>query len=199
MFHSVRTLRADTVAGGAIALIMVLTIAACGGAAASPAPASPAPSQPAPTEQPSEQPSEAPASEAPASEAPSPVPSQGNGEIILDVPGGHVISVVVTDRGVGLAGAESGKAGDGMSVRWGDALVENLDAQTLEVTFVGFPQDETVGVVLEPKGDKVVIRFGQNAPYPNTDALGADRVMVFSFDQPVSADDVVVEFTTADD
>jgi hypothetical protein len=86
-----------------------------------------------------------------------------------------------------------------MSVRWGDSIVENLDAKTIKVTWVAYPREETIGLVLEPMGDKVVLRFGQNAPYPNTDALGADRVMVFSFAQPVSADDVVVEFTTADD
>jgi hypothetical protein len=186
MFQFVRN-RADLFAGGALAMIMILTVAACGAAAPSPAPASPAP-----TEQPSD---------APASEAPSPAPSQGNGDepVVLDVPGGHLVSVVVTDRGVGLNGAESGKAGDGMSVRWGDAKVENVDADTIQVTWVGFAQDETIGLTLDPKGDGILLRFGQNAPYPNTDALGADRVMVFSFDQPVAADDVSVEFTTADD
>jgi hypothetical protein len=195
MFNSTRTSNAaGPVAGLLLGAILVL-VAACGAAAPSPAPASPAPSNPA-TPAPTEQPTEA-----PASEAPSPAPSEGAGDepVVLDIPGGHVVSVVVTDRGVGLSGAESGKAGDGMSVRWGDAIVENVDPNTVKVTWVGFPQDETVGLVLEPKGDKVVIRFGQNAPYENTDALGADRVMVFAFDAPVSADDVVVEFTTADD
>ena len=192
MFNSTRTSNAAGPAAGLLLGAILVIAGACTAAAPSPVPASPAPSGPA-NPAPTEQPSEAPASEAPA-------PSQGNGDegIVLDVPG-HVVSVVVTDRGVGLAGAESGTAGDGMSVRWGDALVENVDPSTIKVTWVGFPQDETIGLVLEPKGDKVVLRFGQNAPNPNTDALGADRVMVFSFDQPVSADDVVVEFTTADD
>lgn len=181
--------------GAGVLMIAVLAFAAaCGPVVLSHSPADPAPTapaSPAPTGQPSD---------APASEVPSPAPSQGLGEeIVLDVPGGHVISVVVTDRGVGLTGAESGKAGDGMSVRWGDAIVENVDATTLEVTWVGFPQDEAVGLVVEPKGDGVHFRFGQSAPYENTDALGADRVMVFTFAEPVSADDVTVEFTTADD
>jgi hypothetical protein len=194
MFNSTRTSNAAGPAAGLLLGAILVLVAACGAAAPSPAPASPAPSNPtpAPTEQPSE---------APASEAPSPAPSEAAGDepIVLDIFGRHVVSVVVTDRGVGLDGAESGQAGDGMSVRWGDAIVENVDPNTIKVTWVGFPVDETIGLVLEPKGDKVVLRFGQNAPYPNTDAMGADRVMVFSFDQPVSADDVVVEFTTADD
>jgi hypothetical protein len=195
MFSSTRSFNAAGPAAGLLLGAILVVVGACGAGGASPVPASPAPSgvaSPAPTEQPSE---------APASEAPSPAPSQGPGDepVVLDVPGGHVISVVVTDRGVGLAGAESGKAGDGMSVRWGDALVENLDPTTIKVTWVGFPQDETVGLTLDPKGDGMLLRFGQNAPYPNTDALGADRVMVFTFAQPISANDVDVEFTTADD
>ena len=194
MFHSTRTFNAAGPAAGLLLGAILVVAGACSAAAPSPAPASPAPSgvaSPAPTEQPSD---------APASEAPSPAPSQGNGDepVVLDVSGGHLVSVVVTDRGVGLNGAESGKAGDGMSVRWGDALVENVDADTIQVTWVGFPQDETIGLTLDPKGDGILLRFGQNAPYPNTDALGADRVMVFSFVQPVSADDVSVEFTSAD-
>ena len=106
---------------------------------------------------------------------------------------------MVTDRGAGLVGAKSGTAGDGMSVRWADAIVKNVDAKTIEVTWAGYPRDETIGLVVEPKGDGVLLRFGQDAPYPNTDAMGADRVMVFTFAEPVSADEVVVEFTTADD
>ena len=52
---------------------------------------------------------------------------------------------------------------------------------------------------MRAQGDGVLLRFGQNMPYPNTDAMGADRVLVLTFDQPVAAEDVVAEFTTADD
>jgi hypothetical protein len=176
------------------ALALALVAAACGAAPAASPSASPNPTA-APTGTPvvTPVPSDAPAP----SDAPSADP--GDGAIVLDVADDHDVSVVVTDRGAGLAGARSGTARDGMSVRWGDATVKNLDPKTIEVTWVGFAQDDTIGLVVEPKGDGVLLRFGQDAPYPNTDALGADRVMVFTFAEPVSADQVDVEFTTADD
>ena len=196
MFRT-RTSKSGPVAGGLLVLATLVFVAACGAAAPSPAPATPdtgAPSTPAPA-------SPAPATPAPATPAPTPAPSQGLGDepIVLDVALGHVVSVVVTDRGAGLVGAESGKAADGMSVGWGDAIVKNVDPNTIQVTWVGFPQDETIGLVVESEGNGVLLRFGQNAPYENSDAMGADRVMTFTFAEPVSADDVVVEFTTADD
>jgi len=176
------------------ALALAVVVAACGSTPA----ASPAAS-PAPTAAPTGTPVVTPApTDAPApSDAPTATP--GLGDVDLDVADGHDVSVVVTDRGAGLVGAESGKGRDGMSVRWGDSIVKNLDPKTIEVTWVGFARDATIGLVVEPRGDGVLLRFGQDAPYPNTDALGADRVMVFTFAEPVSADQVVVEFTTADD
>ena len=36
--------------------------------------------------------------------------------------------------------------------------------------------------------------FDQKAPYANTDALGADRVLVLTFDSAVNAADVEVAF-----
>ena len=184
-----------TLAAPVAALALAVFVAACSGAAAP----TPAPATPAPTAVPTGTPVVTPApTDAP---APSDDPSSdpGDGAIQLDVADGHDVSVVVTDRGAGLVGAESGKARDGMSVRWGDAIVKNLDPKTVEVTWVGFARDATIGLVVEPKGDGVLLRFGQDAPYPNTDAMGADRVMVFTFAEAVSADQVDVEFTTADD
>jgi hypothetical protein len=179
-----------SVAAPVAALALAAIVAACGATTASPSsPASLAPTQvpvatPAPTQVPSEAPSGSPLA---------------IGTVKLDVALGHDVSVVVTDRGAGLVGARTGRAGDGMSVRWGTATVRNLDPRTIEVTWAGYPRDETVGLVVEPAGDGVHLRFGQAAPYPNTDAMGADRVMVLAFADAVSAADVAVEFTTADD
>jgi hypothetical protein len=187
--------RLSSLAAPVAVLALTIVVAACGAAPASPAPATPAPTA-APTGTPviTPVPVQTP--------KPSAGPSQGgvgDKPIDLDVALGHDISVVVTDRSGHLVGARSGKGADGMSVRWGDAIVRNLDANTIQVTWVGFPQDETVGLVVELHDDGLLLRFGQAAPYPNTDAMGADRVMVFDFDMPVSADIVAVEFTTADD
>ena len=187
-----------SIAAPVAALVLAAVVAACGGSAAAPtSPASPSPS-PAPTQAPvaSPAPSRAP-SEAP-SEAPSGSPLGGQ-PIRLDTALGHDVSVIVTDRGAGLVAARSGTPGDGMSVRWGTARVRNLDPKTIEVTWAGYPRDETVGLVVEPDGGGIHLRFGQAAPYPNTDAMGADRVIVLSFADAVPAADVAVEFTTADD
>jgi hypothetical protein len=92
------------------------------------------------------------------------------------------------------------RQGQGRHVRaLGRAIVHNLDANTIEVTWAGYPQDENVGLLVAASGDGVLLGFGQNAPYPNTDAMGADRVLVLTFAEAVSADQVVAEFTTADD
>ena len=187
--------RLSSLAAPFAALALIAVVAACSGAAAPYATATPAPTA-VPTG----------ARVVPPPPASPPTPSStprpggvGAAPIDLAVALGPDVSVVVTDRSGGLVGAESGKAGDGMSVRWGDAIVKNLDPKTIQVTWAGFPRDETIGLVIEDHGNGVLLRFGQDAPYPNTDAMGADRVMVFTFAEQVSADDVAVEFTTADD
>ncbi len=187
--------RFSSLAAPFAALALIAVVAACSGAAAPYATATPAPTA-APTASPVVTPTPA------STPKPSSSPSQGgvgDEPIDLDVALGHDVSVVVTDRSGSLVGAASGNAGDGMSVRWGDAIVRNVDPNTIEVTWAGFPRDETVGLVVEARGDGVLLRIGQDAPYPNSDAMGADRVMVFTFADRVAAGQVVVEFTTADD
>ena len=187
--------RLSSLAAPIAVLALTIVVAACGASAASPAPATPVPTA-APTGTPVVTPTPA------STPKPSASPSQGgvgDEPIDLDVALGHDVAVVVTDRSGHLVGAQSGEGADGMSVRWGDAIVKNLDPNTIQVTWVGLPQDEIVGLVVELHDDGLLLRFGQAAPYPNSDAMGADRVMVFDFDMPVSADIVAVEFTTADD
>lgn len=133
--------------------------------------------------------------------APTPAPSRGvdGAEIALDVFLGHDVALGISDPGNLVVGATSGTAGDGMSVRWGSSIVRNLDANTIEVTWVGFPRDELVTLVVKAEGDGVLLRFGQAAPPAFSDAMGADRVAVLTFASPVSAEDVTTDFTTADD
>ncbi len=184
-----------TVAAPVAALALAAVVAACG-ATPSASPSSPA--SPVPTAAPTQVPVASPVLTPVPSRAPSGSPQAGQ-PVKLDTALGHDITVVVTDRGAGLISARTGKAADGMSVRWGAAEIRNLDPKTIEVTWAGYPRDETVGLVIEPKGDGVNLRFGQPGPYPNTDAMGADRVVILSFADAVSAADVAVKFTTADD
>ncbi|MEW6224574.1 MAG: hypothetical protein AB1627_08075 [Chloroflexota bacterium] len=173
----------------AAALALVAAVAACSTADAGAPTASPAPSAP---------PVATPVPSPIATPAPSPS-APGVPDVDLDVADGHDVVVVISDRNELLAGARSGKGKDGMSVRWGEAQVRNLDANTIEVTWSAYAKDQTLSLVVIPTSDGVLLRFGQEMPYPNTDAMGADRVLILEFVEAVSADQVVAEFTTADD
>jgi hypothetical protein len=89
------------------------------------------------------------------------------------------------------------QAGDGMTVRWFDAEVVNLDEDSIRVTWVGLPRDEQLKLSISEQDGKLVLAFEQAAPPANSDATGFDRVLVIDFDAPVSADDVKVTFAEA--
>lgn len=141
-------------------------------------------------------PSAAPASPAPTaipSKAPSPTPRSAPSSVDLENASGHDVSILIHDQVGDLVDAESGAPGDGMSVRWHDSIVENVDATTIRVTWVGLPGDDTIDLGISGAAGGYVITVVQPGPYPYTDALGEDRVLILTFDAPVSADDVAVE------
>jgi hypothetical protein len=189
------TSRSSIAALAAIAALLVLAVVASGvfGRTAQPGPSDPpasdAPSpSPVVTPAPSYIPSEVPSDEP--SEAPSEAPE---GLVFdLDVATPHDVSVEIDDQTGRITGARSGRAGDGMSVRWGDSIVENVDDDTLRITWVGLPQDDTVQITVSQDGDTFVIDIDQAAPPANSDAMGHDRVIEVSFDAGVAADDVEV-------
>ena len=109
----------------------------------------------------------------------------------------HDVSVVIDDEAGTLDGAVSGQPGDGMSVRWLDVKVENLDSDTLRVVWVGLPRDEEVQLSISEDGGTYHLDFVQAAPPANSDAVGYDRILELSFDGDVSADDVEVTFKEA--
>lgn len=170
------------------AAIALLAIAAVVAACGSGAPASPSPN-----------PSAKPSPSAPASPAPSEQPSgtPGTGVVELDVATDHDVTVVIDDRGGAIVKAATGRAGDGMSVRWGNYEVVNVDADTIRVTWVGLPRDEQIKLVVSEAGDGYALAFEQAAPPANSDATGHDRVLVLDFESPVNAEDVTVSFSQA--
>jgi hypothetical protein len=109
------------------------------------------------------------------------------------------VQLAISDRGGLIEQAASGQAGDGMSVAWGQAIVRNAGPRTLEVTWTGIPRDEVVTLVARSDGDRVLLRLGQEAPPENSDAMGADRVVVLTFVEPIDAGHAVTELTTVDD
>lgn len=141
-----------------------------------------------PTPTPTDRPSAAP------SGAPSAAPSAGPISIDLQEATGHNVALVIDDQSGNLVDAVSGTPGDGMSVRWNSAVIENIDHRTIRVTWAGLPLDDTVALAIASEAGGYDLHLVQAAPYPNTDAMGADRVLVLTFDAPVSADDVAVTF-----
>lgn len=130
--------------------------------------------------------------------APSPSPD-GDFVVDLDIATDHDVKVIVDDRGGLITGVSSGRAGDGMSVRWGDVEVVNVDADTLRVTWVGLPVDAEIGLAVTEDGSGYRLVLEQPAPPADSDALGFDRVIVLDFDGPVSADDVDASVVEAND
>jgi hypothetical protein len=168
-----------------IALVAIIAVA-CTGAAASP---SPSPSSP-PVVSPSPDPSVEP------SPQPSPDPSEAPGDLVVDLDtlARHDVSVVIDDQIGVVVDASSGEPGDGMSVRWFDALVESLGPQTIGVTWVGLPVDEFVGLQITEYEGGIRLHFDESNPPLYSDAVGFDRVLVLEFDESVSPADVVVTF-----
>ena len=128
-----------------------------------------------------------------------PEPDGVDGAIIpLDVFLGHDVRLAVSDVEGLVTQVSSGQAADGMSVGWWQANVRNLGPQTIEVTWEGLPQDEVLTLVVRSDGDKVRLRFGQQAPPAYSDAMGADRVVVLTFDRAIDASDVITDVTAVD-
>ena len=187
-------------AGVVLAAVVALAAnAAFGRGTSSPEPSSPPvvtpspepsdePSTP-PSDEPSEEPSEQP-SEQP-SEEPTEPPTDGATQIPLENLTGHDVFIAVDDDTGTIVDVQSGTPGDGMSVRWLDVKVENIDDDTLRVVWVGLPRDEVVYLYVSTVDDKVRLRFVQDGPPPYSDAIGFDRIVELSFDHPVRSEDVL--------
>jgi hypothetical protein len=184
--------RSGIAAIASIALLLVLAVLATGVMGRT---SSPTPSDPPATDAPVPTPVATPGFSQVPTPAPTPTPSPSDGyRFELDVVTPHDVSVELVDTTGTVLAARSGSAGDGMSVRWFDSIVEG-SGDTIAITWVGLPQDDTVQVTVSSVDGKVVVAIDQAAPPANSDALGHDRVMEIQFDGPVSADDVVVTVT----
>lgn len=169
-----------------LALVAVVAIVASGctprggdSGSGSP-PSSPPSNTPGPTAEPT------------ATPEPTEEPSDGIFEVDLNTPDNHDVTVTVDDATGSLSDVVSGNPGDGMSVRWFDMKVENVDPNTLRLTWVGLPLDQDVKLFVETSGDgKLRLRMVQPGPPLNSDAIGFDRIISLTFDRPVSADDVL--------
>ena len=188
-----RTTQTRAAAGFVVAgaLIVIVMAAAAGVAANDGADPSPTPTPvvtPAPIPVPTEVPTPVPTATPPATQIP-------DGFVIdLDTADANDVSVVIQDATGSIVSARSGRAGDGMSVRWKDIVVENVDEDTLRLTWAGWPIDEVITVSVAPDGAGYALTFTQKMPYENTDAMGADRVLIVDVATAVSAEDVSARF-----
>jgi hypothetical protein len=117
-------------------------------------------------------------------------PIDGDVVIDLDTVTPHAVSARVRDTTGHLVRAISGRPGAGMSVRWHDIAVSQVDERTVSVTWVGLATDEGVHVDISTEAGGYVIEIVQAGPQPQSDALGHDRVLILSFDEPIVATDV---------
>lgn len=167
-----------------IALVAVLALVASGalGRAADPTPPpSGSPSAP-PTEQPTASPTDKPGES----------PSDGKIRIPLENATDHDVTAVIDDATGKVVEVRSGKPGDGMSVRWHDYKVENVDDTTVRIVWVGLPYSEDVDVTVSEKDGAYAVEIVQKGPVANSDAVGYDRILVVEFGGQVKAEDVEV-------
>jgi hypothetical protein len=175
---------AAIVLAAVVALPLLFDAPGFGGETPAPSP-TPAPTAPEPTLGP-----------APTPPTSTPVPSVGLGPIRLDVSSGSEVNVTIDDPDGLLTGAVGERAGSGMSFRWLLSSVEAAGPEAIRVTWVGYPRDEEVRLeVSESASGGLVLHFVQDAPIPNTDGEGEDRVMVLYLSEPIDPSDVEVTFT----
>ena len=176
-----------------IALVAVLALVAGGAFGRGNEPVD----NPAPTPQPSVPPTASPS--APATPARSDDVGDGRITVDLDVATPHDVAVDIDDETGWLIGATSGRASDGMSVRWYEIGLENVDDTTVRVTWVGFPQDEVASLRVYALDGKVALTLVSDGPPPNSDGLGYDRVVDLEFDQAIAVEDILVSVRSSNE
>jgi hypothetical protein len=172
-----------------LTVIAVVGVMAAGLASRPVAPAAPVATD-RPTSPPVATPSVAPTK---APTVPSPSPSTGPLSIDLENATGHDVSILVHDETGTVAGGISGTPGDGMSVRWHDAIVKSVSARSIAITWAGLPGDDLVDLGIALDKGTYHLTLVQAGPVPYSDAMGEDRVLVLTLDGPVVAKDVSIE------
>ena len=120
---------------------------------------------------------------------PSPAPGV-RGPVRLDIATPHEVVLEVWDYAAAITSVRSGRAGDGMSVRWNEMQIENLGPSTLRLTWIGFPVDDDLILATNEHDGVLWLTLAQPVPPPNSDGLGFDRVVILQFASPIDAADV---------
>ncbi len=201
------TLLASIAAGVVLAAFVAFTAFGGGGGGndggVAPPAASPSPSAPVQAPVPSVDPDETPAATPEPTETPVPTetpapttdPNDGGSDAMpikvdLDNATGADVYVDIVDSTGLLVDATSGTPGDGISVEAYTLKVENLDATTLQLTWIDYPIDNALALYIDESEGGIRLLLVQPEPTGTTDAIGFDRELILSFSEPVSADQV---------
>ncbi len=194
MDRTVSQPRIMTLATGSLVAAFAIVALAAAVLGAPPAPSAPAPSAPiggVPTPAPTATPQPTATPTASPSQPVDHPPILGDVTIDLEVADGHRVKATVRDTTKSIIAIRSGQPGGGMSVRWHDILVRQLDVHTVSVVWVGLPIDDQVHIDVAFENSVYLIEIVQVGPEPGTDATGVDREIILSFDQPVVAADIL--------
>ena len=172
-------------AGTALSILLAAVVAVVALGAGRPgAPAPTAPPSPSPTAPPSAEPSP----------PPSHIPGSSSWVLDLDVASVGRVVLIVHDETGAVIDVRSGRGADSVSVPWGQVKVENIDAETLRVTWPGLPRAEELSLVITERGDGVLLDIVQETPPSDSDSIALDRVLIVAFDRPIRSEDVVATF-----
>jgi len=109
-------------------------------------------------------------------------------KVDLETADGHDVYVDIIDRYGLLESAESGQPGEGMSVEPYTLAIENVDERTLKLTWVDYGIDNALALHFFQDGRVfVMIRPDLDG---DVDAMGFDRELILTFEEPISADDI---------
>ena len=129
--------------------------------------------------------------------SPTALPSIEIGTIRLITGSGSAVDVVIDDPADLVTSAEAVQGQATMNVRWFESMVEIVGSQRVQVTWAGFPRDETVRLeVSQDESGTLVLHFIQDGPPLNSDGEGEDRILTLDLAESVDPADVEVTFET---
>ena len=110
--------------------------------------------------------------------------------VAIHVVGGDNVYVDIVDETGRISGAYSGPAAEGASVDTYTLKVENVDADTLKLTWVDYAIDNALELYALSNDGVLVLNLIQPEPEGDVDTFVMDRVLFLDFAEPISAADV---------
>jgi hypothetical protein len=193
-YETMHDLRAAGSARLGLAFLALLTLTACMSQTSGP---TSGPTASAVTAEPSIA-SMSPAASASPTRTPEPTAAGSQGatfDVDLVIGSGRTVTIEVKDESGRLVSATSGTPGDGASVPLETIEVTNDDPSTLRLTWAGPPCATDNLLLIEPGGARMTLV--QKAC--TGDAIAFDRILVLTFSEAVSAEDVEAIFQAGGD